>query len=141
MFPRKILKDGVTFDTSLHVCSDYDLWLSLSTKYRFVALPNPTFKRRRHLGNLSTVSFENCLTEFRVLERFYYEKGGNKAVPPKIAMKVLSKEGFKTGRCAIREGSYNEASQLLWQSFRRHPNLRSLIYWTKAGIAERLASP
>ncbi len=141
MFPKKILEDTVTFDTSLNVCSDYDLWLSLSTKYRFVALPNPTFKRRRHLNNLSTVSFENCLTEFRVLERFYYEKGGNKAVPPKIAMKVLSREGFKTGRCAIREGLYDQASQLLGQSFRRHPNLRSLIHWTRAGIAERLASP
>lgn len=140
MFPKKILKDTVIFDTSLKVCSDYDLWLSLSTKYRFVALPNPTFKRRRHLGNLSTVSFENCLTEFRVLERFYYEKGGNKMVPSRTAMKVLSKEGFKTGRCAIREGSYNQASQLLEQSFRRHPNFRSLIYWTKAGIAERLVS-
>ncbi len=141
MFPKKILKDTVTFDTSLNVCSDYDLWLYLSTKYRFVALPNPTFKRRRHLGNLSTVSFKNCLTEFRVLERFYYEKGGNKMVPPKIAMKVLSKEGFKTGRCAIKEGLCDQASQLLWQSFRRHPNLRSLIHLTRARIVERLASP
>ena len=139
MFPIKILKDGVTFDTSLRVCSDYDLWLSLSMKYRFVALPNPTFKRRRHSGNLSTVSFENCLTEFKVLERFYYEKGGNKAIPPKIAMKVLSKEGLKTGRCAFREGSYCQATKLLGQSFRRHPNFKSLIYWTKAGIAVRLA--
>lgn len=141
MFPRKILKDGVTFDTLLHVCSDYDLWLSLSMKYRFVGLPNPTFKRRRHSDNLSTVSFENCLTEFKVLERFYYEKGGNKAVPPQIAMKVLSKEGLKTGRCAFREGSYSQATKLLGQSFRRHPNFKSLIYWTKAGIAVRLVSP
>ena len=141
MFPRKILKDGVTFDILLRVCSDYDLWLSLSMKHRFVALPNPTFKRRRHSGNLSTVSFENCLTEFTVLERFYYEKGGDKAVPSKIAMKVLSKEGLKTGRCAFREGSYSQATKLLGQSFRRHPNFKSLFYWTKAVIAVRLMSP
>jgi glycosyltransferase involved in cell wall biosynthesis len=140
MFPRKILRDTVTFDTSLNVCSDYDLWLSLSLKYKFVALPNPTFKRRRHSGNLSTVSFQNCLTEFKVLERFYYERGGNKVIPPKIALKVLSKGGFKTGRCAIREGSYDQATKLLGQSFRRHPNTKSLIYWTKAGIAKRLTS-
>ncbi|MCP4613416.1 MAG: glycosyltransferase [Planctomycetes bacterium] len=141
MFPRKMLKDGVIFDTSLHVCSDYDLWLSLSMKYRFVALPDPTFKRRRHSGNLSTVSFENCLTEFKVLERFYYEKNGKKVIPPKIALKVLSKGGFKTGRCAFREGSYDQATKLLGQSFRRHPNFKSLIYWTKAGIAVRLSQP
>ena len=140
IFPRKILKDAIAFDTSLNVCSDYDLWLSLSTKYRFLALPSPTFKRRRHSDNLSTVSFENCLTEFKVLERFYYEKGGNKVVPPKIALKVLGKGGFKTGRCAFREGTYNQATKLLGQSFRRYPNVKSLIYWTKAEIAKRITS-
>jgi glycosyltransferase involved in cell wall biosynthesis len=140
MFPRKMLKDAVNFDTSLKVCSDYDLWLSLSTKYKFVALPCPTFQRRRHSDNLSIVSFKNCLTEFKVLERFYYEKGGNKVIPPKIALKVLSKGGFKTGRCAFNEGSYGQATKLLGQSFRRHPNLKSLFYWTKAGIAKRVTS-
>jgi glycosyltransferase involved in cell wall biosynthesis len=132
MFPKKILKDSTVFDTSLKVCSDYDFWLRLSMKYRFVALPEPTFKRRRHINNLSTASFENYLTEFQVLERFYYEKGGNKIIPQKTAMKILSKEGCRTGRYAIREGLYDQASQLLGQSFRRHPNLKSLIHWTKA---------
>ena len=140
MFPRKMLQDAVNFDTSLKVCSDYDLWLSLSTKYRFVALPCPTFKRRRHPDNLSIVSFKNCLTEFKVLERFYYERDGNKVVPPKIALKVLSKGGFKTGRCAFKEGSYDQATQLLGQSFRRRPNLKSLFYWARAGIAKRVTS-
>jgi glycosyltransferase involved in cell wall biosynthesis len=140
IFPRKILKDAVAFDTSLNVCSDYDLWLFLSMKYKFVALPNPTFKRRRHSDNLSTVSFENCLAELNVLERFYYQRGGKKVIPSKIALKVLSKSGFKTGRCAFREGSYNQATKLLGQSFRRHPNLRSLAYWTRAEIAKRVGS-
>ena len=91
--------------------------------------------------NLSIVSFENCFTEFKVLERFYYEKDGNKVIPSPIALKVLSKGGFKTGRCAFREGSYGQATKLLGQSFRRHPNFKSLIYWTKAGIAVRLVRP
>ena len=140
IFPRKILKDAVSFDTSLNVCSDYDLWLSLSTKYRFIALPSPTFKRRRHSNNLSTLSFDNCLSQFKVLERFYYEKGGDKLIPPQLASKVLSKGGFKTGRCAFREGEYNQAAKLLGQSFRRHPNLKSLFYWSKAEIAKRVTS-
>jgi glycosyltransferase involved in cell wall biosynthesis len=140
IFPRKIFKDPVVFDTSLNVCSDYDLWLSLSTKYKFVALPSPTFKRRRHPDNLSVVSFENCLTQYKVLERFYYEKGGDKVIPLKIASKVLSKSGFKTGRCAFREGSYDQAIKYLGQSFRRQPNLKSLFYWTKAGITKQVTS-
>ena len=140
MFPRKILKNPVVFDTSLKVCSDYDLWLCLSLDYRFIAIDHPTFKRRRHLGNLSGPTFENCLTEFQVLKRFYYEKGGKRVIPEKTAMKVFSKEGSRTARCAIREGLYDQACQLLRQSFRQHPNLKSLISWIRAMIVKQLAS-
>ncbi len=140
MFPRKILKDPATFDTSLRICSDYDLWLRLSAEYRFIALPEPTFKRRRHPQNLSLPTYENCLTEFQVLERFYYNKGGDKLVPEKIAMKVFSKEACRAGRCAIREGLHAQACQLLLQSFRQHPNLKSLLHWTRAIIMKRLRS-
>lgn len=132
MLPQKVLKDTEIFDTSLKVCCDYDLWLRLSMKYRFIALADPTFKRRRHSDNLSVTSFENCLTEFEVLERFYYEKGGAELVPESTAMKVLSKKGRRAGRCAITEGLYEQACKLLGQSFRRCPNPKSLMYW---GIA------
>ena len=140
MFPKRILKAPAIFDTSLKVCSDYDLWLRLSTEYRFVALPKPTFKRRRHQDNLSHPSFENCLAEFKVLERFYYEKGGKTLVPEKIAMKVFSKKGCRAGRYAIREGLYDEATKILRHSFRQYPNVKSAIQWTKAVIARRLNS-
>lgn len=138
MLPMSILKASATFDTSLRVCSDYDMWLQLSTQYRFVALPKPTFKRRRHPGNLSCPSLENRLTEFKVLERFYYEKGGKTLVPEKIAMKVFSKEGRRAGRCAIREGLYSQACQIFRQSFRQHPNIKSLIHWTRAIVLNRI---
>jgi len=137
MFPAKILKNSPLFDTSLKVCSDYDLWLRLSLKYRFLALKVPTFKRRRHPGNLSYASFENCLTEFEVLKRFYNENGGKEVIPEKTANKVLSKEACRTGRFALKEGKYKQACQLLSQSFRLRPNLKSLIYWTIALILNR----
>lgn len=140
MFPKKILKKTTVFDTSLKVCSDYDLWLSLSLDYRFVALDHPTFKRRRHHNNLSESSFENCLTELQVLKRFYYEKGGKEVITEKTAMKVFSKEGCRAGRCAIKEGLHDQTCQLLRQSFRQHPNLKSLISWIRAIIVKRLAS-
>ena len=138
MFPKKILDTPPIFDTSLKICSDYDFWLTLSMEYRFIALADPTFKRRRHPDNLSKSSSENCLTEFQVLKRFYYEKGGDEVVPKKIAMKVFSKEARRAGRCAIREGAYEQACQLLGQSFRQHPNLKSLMHWTKAVVLSRI---
>jgi len=140
MLPRKILKTPEVFDTSLKVCSDYDLWLCLSLDYHFIALDRPTFKRRRHLGNLSISTFENCLTEFEVLKRFYYGKGGKRFIPEKTAKKVFSKEARRTGRCAISEGLYDQACQLLGQSFRQYPNLKSLIYWARAIILNQFKS-
>lgn len=141
MFPKKLLDDSAGFDTSLNVCSDYDFWLRLSMKCRFIALPAPTFKRRRHSKNLSKLSFEKCLAEFRVLERFYFEKGGNEFVPRKIAMKAFSKRAYRAGHYAIRERLYDNACQWLTQSFRQRPNLKSLVQLTRAVIAKRLASP
>jgi glycosyltransferase involved in cell wall biosynthesis len=138
MLPKKLLDGAATFNSSLKVCSDYDLWLRLSMKHRFVALADPTFKRRRHSGNLSTNSFANCLAQFQVLERFYYEKGGREVVPPKTAEKVLGKQAYRAGRRAFKEGLREEACQLLRQSFVCHPGLRSLINWTRAVLAKRL---
>jgi glycosyltransferase involved in cell wall biosynthesis len=140
MFPKKILKGPNVFDTSLKVCSDYDLWLNLSTKYRFVALSEPTFKRRRHDDNLSVSSFENCLTELRVLEKFYFENAEKDLIPESTARKVFSKENRRVGRCAINEGLHDQACRFLSQSFRQYPNPKSLISWIRAIVAKRLAS-
>ena len=141
LFPRSILKGSMAFDTSLKVCSDYDFWLHLSTRYEFIALPEPVFKRRRHPANLSAASLENCLTELKVLERFYYKKGGSKFIPEKIAQKVFSKKQYRAGRYAIREGAYDQALRLLGQSLRQQPNLKSLICWIRAMIAKKLTLP
>jgi len=60
----------------------------------------------------------NHLTELEVLERFYYEKGGDKVMPHRIAMHRLSKEGYRAGKRSISEGNYQAARNLLWLSFR-----------------------
>ena len=132
MFPKKVLEEAGGFNEALPVCADYDLWLRLSQKYRFIAIHEPLFKRRRHSGNLSRYSFTNRKTEFDVLENFYYNGGGEKSISPRRAMKRLSKEGYRAGRCAIRESLSESACQLLSQSFRRHPNSKSLLWWTIA---------
>jgi glycosyltransferase involved in cell wall biosynthesis len=119
MFQKKVLETANGFDTSLPVCSDYDLWLRLSLKHRFIALPEPTFKRRRHTGNLSALSIENRILELKVLERFYYEKGGDSMVPKKIAMRRLSKKAYRIAVAALKEKKLQVACEYLVKSFRR----------------------
>ncbi len=138
MFPAQILKESPRFDSSLHVCSDYALWLYLSTKYKFIALPDPTYLRRRHSTNLSKNTFENCLTEYQVVNRFYNEMGGRDYIPEKIAKKVLSKKKYRAGRYALKEGLYEKAYELLGQSFLKKPNLKSLMYLVKAKILKSM---
>lgn len=140
MFPKKALKQAGGFDTCLPVCSDYDLWLRLSLKHRFVALAEPTFKRRRHSGNLSLRSVANRITELNVLERFYFEKGGKETVPRRIAMNRLSKEAYRVGVCAIRDKSFSTACEYLSLSLRYHANPKALTKLVVSTIMRRLDS-
>ncbi len=137
MFPTKILRESPAFDKSLNICSDYDLWLRLSIKHRFIALPDPTFKRRRHSTNLSIASFENCLIEYNVVDRFYHDLGGKEVIPKATAAKVLSRKKLRAGRYAVREHLYDQACELLGQSFQERPNIKSLLYLARAKIAQR----
>jgi len=138
LFPTKILRESPAFDKSLRICSDYDLWLRLSMKYKFVALAEPTFKRRRHSTNLSKACFENCLIEFQVVNRFYNEIGDKQLISKSTAEKVISRKKCRAGLYAAKEGLHDQACELLSQSFRLHPNFKSLIYWTKAALTRRL---
>lgn len=129
MCTKKLLQEAGGFDVSLPVCSPYVLWLKLSLKYKFIAVEKPTFRRRRHPDNLSERSFANRKIELDVLENFYYNGGGKEVIPRHQAMKRLSKEGYRTGRCAIKEGNLKLAREYLSQSLRWHPNFKSLFWW------------
>ena len=138
MFPKKVLQEAGGFNESLKVCSDYDLWLRLSLKYRFIALSEPTFKRRRHTGNLSKVSAENQIKELEVLERFYYEKGGEKVMPQKIAMRRLSREQYRAGRSLLQEKRTGEAVRYFHASFNKYPNPKALLMWGISSLKQKL---
>lgn len=132
MCTKKLLQEAGGFDVSLPVCSPYILWLKLSLRHKFFPLKEPTFKRRRHLSNLSERTFINRKIELNALESFYYKDGAKEVVPRCRAMRRLSKEGYRAGRCAIQEGLCKEARQFLGQSLHRYPNLKSLLWWLVA---------
>jgi glycosyltransferase involved in cell wall biosynthesis len=118
MFSKKVLETSGGFDTSLPVCSDYDLWLRLSLIYKFIALMEPTFKRRRHTANLSALSIDKRIIELKVLERFYYEKGGDNIVPKKIAMRRLRRKEYQIAVAALKERKLQIACEYFIKSFR-----------------------
>ena len=138
IFPKKALQELGGFDTSLKSCPDYDMELRASLKYRFIALSDPTFKRRRHTSNLSSYTMANRIVELDVLEQFYYQKGGKDVIPPKIAMRRLSEEMYRVGKCALREGKFDEAKKYFNLSLCKYPNIKSAFGWVKASVINRL---
>ena len=138
MFPKKILQETGGFDTSLPVCSDYDLWLRLSTKYRFIALDEPTFKRRRHSANLSAASATNKMHELDVLRRFYYEKGGSSFVPQRVAMRRFSKEEYRVAKAFLKDSDFRLAAGHFRLSFQQHLNFKALLLWVFSTLQQKL---
>ncbi len=135
LFPKQWLEQAGGFDTSLKAGYDYKLELQLSLKHPFVALKEPTFCRRRHSSNTSMDSFRNRRIELEMLTDFYYNGGGKEVIPRSVAMKRLSRESYRAGRYAIKEGFYEQARILLAQSFRQYPNIKSVLHWLRVAKA------
>lgn len=133
---KKIYEEEGGFDTSIRRCAMYKLLLQLSLKYKFIPVEGPTFKKRRHTNNLDR-SFANRKIELDVLEDFYFNNGGKGVIPKRLAMKRLSKEGYRAGRCALEEGLSEEACKFLAQSIKRYPGIKSLLLWARAIISKR----
>jgi len=132
MCAKIIYERGGGFDTSLRRCAVYKLLLDLSLKYKFIPVDGPIYKKRRHKENLADRSFVSRKTELDVLEDFYFNAGGKEVIPHHRAMRRLSKEGYRAGRSAIREGLTEQACKFLSQSFWRYPSAKSLIHWIRA---------
>ncbi len=127
LFPINALRNEGGFDLSLKVCSDYLMWLILSTKYQFVGCSEPTFLRRRHSGNLSSDSTENRITELEVLERFYFNYNGQEYVPKSRAMKRLAKESYRVAKYATKENRADLAKTYYCKSLKYHFNLKTFL--------------
>ena len=129
LFPKRILEEVGGFNRKLAVCSDYDLWLRLSLRYIFIALDEPTFKRRRHSGNLSFRSSDKQIVELRVLEDFYYNKGGAKQIPQNIAEKRFSRAEYRIAKSAMNERKPALAAEFFRASFKRRFNIKAFLMW------------
>lgn len=108
--------DGLTYDEELRESyEDGDFFLKLSAKTQFLYVDEVEGIRIQHSTNLST-KIGVQPTRILVLERFYYELGGNKLVPFVIARKRLSHACRKVGLVNMQDGRRKAA----------------LIYFTKA---------
>lgn len=131
LFPRKLFLEQGGYNPNFRVCFDYDLNLMLSLKFPYIALDLPAFKRRRHSCNMSGYNYQNHMTELRVLEDFYFNKGGRDKVKVPIAFNRLSKQAYRAGKCAIAEKEYNQAALALKKSLSYRLSFKGLWLFLK----------
>ena len=70
LMPLAFFRQCGGFDTSLRVCHDWSLFLTMSLQGKFNAVQEPVFWRRRHGGNISSASYGKIKTAFGVFEQF-----------------------------------------------------------------------
>jgi glycosyltransferase involved in cell wall biosynthesis len=88
---RKKNLEGIFFDESLTNGEDVDVWLRVSTRIKFLFVPDIQIIYRQQTAPPDSPAFHpKYCNRIRVLERFYFRLGGNKYIPRKIAMRKLS---------------------------------------------------
>lgn len=130
LIPRRIFQEQGGYNDDFKVCFDYDLNLALSLEHAFVALQTPAFKRRRHGSNMSGYNYQNHMTELKVLENFYFNKGGRDKIGVPIAFRRLSQQARRAGKCAIKEKKFTEADAALKKSLSYRFSIKALwLLW------------
>ncbi len=88
---RKKNLEGIFFDESLTSGEDVDVWLRVSTRTKFLFVPDVQIIYRQQTASPADPAFNaKYCNRIRVLERFYFRLGGDKYVPRKTAMRKLS---------------------------------------------------
>jgi glycosyltransferase involved in cell wall biosynthesis len=88
---RKNVFAGVFWEEKTGNCDDFDLYLRISTKSKFMYVPD-TYMMYRKTNDSVTASARNKMFTYHmyVMERFYFHLSGNKYVPRKLALNKIS---------------------------------------------------
>ena len=114
-FKRTVLQ-GLFFDESLNNAEDADMWLKVSTRTKFLFVPDIQIIYREGFSSSSSQEFssQQC-NRIRVLERFYFRLGGDKYISKKTAVNKLSRAYRSVAKKSCRD-KYRRASICLYKN-------------------------
>jgi len=88
---RKNVWTGVVWDETIKHCDDYDVFLRISTRAKFMYVPDAYALYRKVEDSMSASAFKNLFTDhMRIMERFYFHLGGSSFVPRRQAFRRIS---------------------------------------------------
>lgn len=125
--------EGLVFDETMRNGADTDALLRLSTRVKFLFVPDirVTYRVGHGLSPRKDFSALNC-NRARSLERFYYELGGNKFVSPITARRKISHAYRAVAKTHYKQKNKAAALALYGRAIRYWPcDLRLYLDWLK----------
>ena len=124
---RRELLDAVGgYDESLRSCEDYELYLRIGLRTRFVPLGRATGLRRRHGTNISRQTGHSRYLEAEVLRRFVARQGGSEAVGPEQVRRRLARLYYAAGRQYFKARCFAKSARALSESLRRRRSAKAV---------------
>lgn len=123
-FPTAVVRAAVLremggFDESLSMSIDYDLWLRISTRYRFAYVPEKLARYRIWEGQMSKRMGERLDNFERLLERFLADNPG--VVTPREIARAYAHFLVTRGSWHSEEGRRSDAWRDYREALRRDP--------------------
>lgn len=121
-FFRKSALQGFLFDEALRKAEDIDAFLRLSTRTQFLCVPEVCVIRRRTTNSITNQDFNDfCPNTALILERFYFQLGGDKIVSARIAKRKISRFYCSLAREHRLKGHRKAATLLLKKAIGYYP--------------------
>ena len=88
---RKSVFTGVFWEEMTGNCDDFDIFLRISTKSKFMYVPDIYMTYRKTEDSMTAIAKKRLFTyHMYVMERFYFHLGGSAYVPKKLAIYKIS---------------------------------------------------
>jgi glycosyltransferase involved in cell wall biosynthesis len=127
MFRRSVW-DGIRFEISLRIGETFDILLRISTRTKFLYVPNLYAMHRERDDTAGAMAVKDLVVNApRVMERFYFQLGGNSYVPKRLAFRRISRKYRRAALDHYRAG-YRAASITLLEKALSYDPLDLRLY-------------
>lgn len=125
---RSVFETVGTFDESLRICEDYDLWLRIAERFELVFVDAPLLKRHRTGANLTGDRLLYAQSSIALFERLLADQRGNRTRERIIASQLA--DAHRNVAYHYREAGDLHRSQMHYlNSWRLRRSFRTLKGW------------
>jgi len=136
---KRAIWAGVYWDEVLTNSQDFDVFLRLSTRTKFLYVPDVSAIHRKSKDSIRAAERRDLINyNTRVMERFYFRLGGDAYVPRKTAFRSISHRYRRAGLDHYLRGDRKASIDCFSKALIYHPlDLRLYLNLAKAFLLSR----